>query len=228
MGEELNLHHQLSGTGRSNAPGRRGKDRVARALALAALLLPFVGSCSSGGTGTAPTPAAPSGDNGLFTLNSGAGGQPQAGGEVLATIELSAPSRPSYVVRATIPVPPGTFPRPDGKLPLAIRDVNGFVVPTQVEIVSRYANSADGADVVEVLGRVQRPAGVAAGTKIRYDVVDHLHPSSKLPIKKDVLGLISRPGSVLLVARDVFGNEYRFDAFDGVRDVPSHNSVNRA
>jgi hypothetical protein len=181
---------------------------------------------SSGGTGTAPTPAAPSGDNGLFTLNSGAGGQPQAGGEVLATIELSAPSRPSYVVRATIPVPPGTFPRPDGKLPLAIRDVNGFVVPTQVEIVSRYANSADGADVVEVLGRVQRPAGVAAGhqdpLRRRRPPAPQLEaPDQEGRARPDLpprLGAARRPA-------DVFGNEYRFDAFDGVRDVPSHNSV---
>ncbi len=225
MGEELKLHNQLSGTGRPSELGRSGKERVARALALAALLLPFTGSCSSGGTGTAPAPAAPSGDNGLFTLNSGAGGQPQAGGDVLAKIELSAPSQASYVVRATVPVPPGTFPRADGKLPLAIRDASGFVVPTQMEIVSRYANEADGADVVEVLGRVQRPAGVTPGTKIRYDVVDHLHVNSKLPIKKDVLGLISRPSSVLLVARDVFGNEYRFDAFDGVRDTAQQNYV---
>ena len=49
-----------------------------------------------------------------------------------------------------------------GLIPFGIRDAAGLVVLAQLEIVSRYANQADGADVVELLARVSREAAVAA------------------------------------------------------------------
>ncbi|MBM3990531.1 MAG: hypothetical protein FJ298_05915 [Planctomycetes bacterium] len=159
----------------------------------------------------------------MSTSGATAGGQ--TGGAIVAALQLTVPSPSSYVVRGTVPVPKGTFPRADGKIPLSIRDIDGFVAPTQMEIVSRYPNDADGADVVEVLARVRRPVGVAAGTKVRYDVVQHLHANGKLTAKKAVLDLLALRDQVAVVAKDVFGNEYRFYPFDGVRTAPVANSV---
>lgn len=188
--------------------------------AVCALAIGIAWSCSAG----TKSPTQPS-DPGPFTIGSEAGGANQVGGAVVAELQLSAPNSSSFVLHGTLPVPKGTFPRADGKLPLSIRDSSGFVVPTQIEIVSRYPDDADGADVIEVIGRVTLPQGAAAGSKISYEVVDHLHGVTKLPIKKDVLQLLTRDSSVLVVATDVFGNEYRFDPFDGIRDTPAQNSV---
>ena len=188
---------------------------------LLVLALPLAAACSSGAGGSDDVPV----DPGPYVLSSDATSNSATGGEVLATLQMTVPTPSSYVVRGTIPVPKGTFPRADGRIPLSIRDIDGLVVPTQMEIVSRYPNDADGADVVEVLARVRRPVGVAAGTKVSYQVVDNPHLDVKLPIKKDVLDLLGMRDSVVVSAKDVFGNEYRFYPLDGVRSAPVSNTV---
>ena len=210
----------LVGESNTHATGQATSRRSWRTYVLA-LALPFAAACSSGSGGGSTAPA----DSGPMMLTSGATTAPETGGEVLASLQLTVPSPASYIVRGTVPVPKGTFPRADGRIPLSIRDIDGFVVPTQVEIVSRYPNDADGADVVEVLARVRRPVGVAAGTKVRYDVVDHPHTDTKLTAKAEVLNLLAQRDQVSLVAKDVFGNEYRFYPLDGVRSAPVANSV---
>lgn len=208
------------GESNTNVTGRATSGLSWRTCLLA-LALPLAAACSSGSAGT----EAPATSGEPLMLTSGATAGPETGGEVVASLQLTVPSPASYVVRGTVPVPKGTFPRADGRIPLSIRDIDGFVVPTQMEIVSRYPNDADGADVVEVLARVRRPVGVPAGTKVRYDVVDHPHTDTKLSAKAEVLNLLAQRDQVMLVAKDVFGNEYRFYPLDGVRSAPVANSV---
>src|SRR5688572_10137694 len=146
----------------------------------------------------------------LFT-SPGSGGSSATGGAVVAVVELEAPKDTPFVLRATIPVPPGTFPRKDGLLPLALRNADGFVVPTQMQVVSSYASERDGADVVEVLGRVDRPAGSAAGQRVSYQVVQYVHPNGPLPLDPYLVDFLLQPGHAFLVATDVFGHRYQVD-----------------
>ncbi len=143
----------------------------------------------------------------------------------VAALELGAPSIPSFVLHGTIPVPKGTYPRADGLVPFSILDVNGAKVPTQVEIVSRYPNDADGADVVEVLGRVNLAPNTAAGTRVTYEVIDDPHAPVKFAANKPVLGMLSQPGTMLLVAEDCFGNQYTLDLVSDSRMRYSNGSL---
>jgi hypothetical protein len=145
------------------------------------------------------------------------GGPPIEGGTLLAELEIEAPTRSTFLLHGCIPVPPGTFPRADGLLPLAIRGPNGFIVPTQVEVVSSYAHPSQGADVVEVTGRVGLPSGVAAGEKVVYEVVYEPHEPGDVWLSQDVLALVNDPGKVLLRAEDVFGNVYEADILSNLR-----------
>jgi hypothetical protein len=138
------------------------------------------------------------------------------GGKRVATLELLAPPTQNFVVRGTVPVPKGSYPRLDGLEPFSIQDWDGTVVPTQVESVSLYPNDANGADVVEVLARVAMPPGTVADTILRYAVVEDPHPEGSLPLQDDVMQLITNPGMVFVVAEDCFGHEYTLDLFADV------------
>jgi hypothetical protein len=209
----------LGGVGRGLTPvcKRSWAGALARALALAiaAACSSAVDRAGSGGGG----------GDGIFTTSSGSGGGGQVtGGPVVALMELSAPAQSEFILHGTLPVPRGTFPRADGKLPFSVRNADGYVVPTQIEIVSRYPRDADGADVIEILARVDRPAGVAPGARIRYSVVQHIHPSGKLPVMPSVLALLSAPGSVALTATDCFGHQYTVDLLKDMRaQTPGSN-----
>jgi hypothetical protein len=139
----------------------------------------------------------------------------------VAELELNAPRTSPFVLRGTFPVPKGTYPRADGKEPFSIRNYDGLVVPTQVEITSLYPDAKDGADVVEVIARVDVPPGAAPDSRIRYEVVSDPHKEGKLPVKQAVLDLASAPGQVLLVGDDVFGNRYTLDLLADVRSTAS-------
>ncbi|HVS19668.1 MAG TPA: hypothetical protein VMT18_13775 [Planctomycetota bacterium] len=139
------------------------------------------------------------------------------GGTILAALELEAGTQQQFVLHGTIPVPPNTFPREDGLLPLSLRGPNGFVVPTQVSVVSRYADDAAGADVVEVSGKVGLPEGAAPGKKITYTVVWDPHQPSAVPLNGQVAALLASAGAVKLRATDVFGHVYERDLFDDLR-----------
>ena len=141
------------------------------------------------------------------------------GAQVVGKFELGAPDVSSFVLRGTLPVPPGTFPRPDGKHPFGVVDANGATVPAQCEIVSRYPVDAKGADVVELLARVQRPAGVQPGARITYNVVSFPHTPSVLTPTPAVASLFAAPGLVTLRAKDVFHHEYRADLLRGMDGV---------
>lgn len=101
-------------------------------------------------------------------------------------------------------------------------DYDGTVVPAQVETVSRYADDAAGADVIEVLARVRRDPAVPPGTRVTYEVQysplaavaspgsagsEDLH-SGATPIPADLEGLLSNPANLRVISTDVFGHEY--------------------
>jgi hypothetical protein len=204
----------------NSALGRRGSRAGRLSIAgswIGAATLALAAACTGGGRGGSA--AMPD----TFTLENEAGGN-VVGGATYAELELTAPAQDEFVLRGTVPLPPGVFPRADGKIPFSIRDGSGYVVPTQVEIVSRYPDASDGADVVEVLARVARPSSTVPGQKIRFPLVAHVHGQGKLPIKKGVLELLTKPQRAMLVARDVFGHEYRIDLFEGIRDSSSPSS----
>lgn len=192
------------------ACGPRGLRSSLAALGATALLV--ASGCSAGGGGL----AGPSDELFADPTKSGSS-NPGPGGAVVAELALDAPTRSSFVLHGTVPVPPGTFPRPDGKIPFSIRNADGNVVPTQVEVVSRYPDDADGADVLEVIGRVDLPAGVQAGQRVSYQVVDDPHPIGPLPIDQQLVKFLLTPGNVLLEAEDVFGNSYQVDLFENLR-----------
>jgi len=204
------------------AVARRGAEKVRSPRALAttsivlALALAAGAGCSAGTRGAAA-------GGGLFSSpDSGGNAPPGPGGAVVAELELEAPTQSPFVLRGTVPLPPRTYPRPDGMTPLAVRNIDGNVVPTQLEIVSRYAAGSEGADVVEVLARVDLPPGTAPGQRVRYQVVEYSHPSGPLPIEPELVKFLMSRGNALLVAEDVFGNRYELDLFENLRAFSSH------
>jgi hypothetical protein len=190
-------------------------------LAIAAAL--SIGAACSTGVGSQT-----GGSNSLFDAQPDAGGgNGGPGGPVVAVLELTTPTQAQFVLHGTVPVPKGTFPRADGKVPFSVRNITGTVVPTQVEIVSRYPDDSDGAAVIEVLARVDRPTNAVVGGKVQYQVVENPHPVGKLPIKQEVLSLLTKPAGTLLVATDVFGHQYTVDLFKNIRaQSPGVNLVN--
>lgn len=146
----------------------------------------------------------------------GAGhGRAQVQGETVAVLELAAPTVQEFILRGTAPLPPGVFPRADGRSPFKIRSADGTLVPAQVERVSSYALTSDGADVVEVMARVRRSSTVAPGSFIRFDVVFDPHVDAPVQLAPRVASLRALPESIVLRTRDVHGNVYRTDLAAG-------------
>ncbi|MBL8857406.1 MAG: hypothetical protein JNL28_02730 [Planctomycetes bacterium] len=132
-------------------------------------------------------------------------------GRTVARVELFPPADAEFVLQATIPIPRGTFPRADGFSPFAIRDVDGTLVPTQTELVSRYAVDSEGADVVEIAARVARPPTLPLGGVMNYDVVFSPHAPSPIAIHPAVTEFLNTDRALLFKARDVYGNIYMLD-----------------
>lgn len=145
------------------------------------------------------SPAGPDSQSGLAALN---------GGAEVARLVLEAPSSREFVLRGTVPVPRGTYPRPDGAVPFAIQDTDGRLVPAQVEVVSRWPDEGSGADVVEVLARVRRPEGAPVGSRTEYAVYAAPHARAAFEVHPAVDEVLRPAARVRLSARDVFGNEY--------------------
>ncbi len=140
---------------------------------------------------------------------------------VIAQMEIGAPASTSFVLHGTLPVPAGTYPRADHKLPFALIDSDGSLVDTQIEQVTSYPKDTDGADVIEVIGRVKTPANTAVGTRLIYKVVDCVHARSPRVPSPIVDGLLLSPGSVMIVAKDCFGHTYGTDLSPGTGPLPS-------
>ena len=145
---------------------------------------------------------------------------PAAAQTTVARLQVLQPDHSPYTLRGTFPVPKGLFPRPDGLLPWAIQSTAGNTVPSQIEVVSRYANAADGADVVEIQARVNHPSGTSGGQKVTFNVVEFLHPPRRVRPPLSIATLHATPGQVVLGSADVFGHEYDLDLIhntDGVK-----------
>ncbi len=140
---------------------------------------------------------------------------------VIARLAVGVPSTREFVLRGTIPVPRGTFPRSDGLSPFRIRDMDGTLVRTQTEIVSRYADEASGADVIEVLARVRRPDDPPPGVLLEYDVVASPHDPGVFERSDVVDEVLLGSAQLRLTARDVFGNRYTAELTGGNATVRS-------
>lgn len=136
----------------------------------------------------------------------GAGGA--ADGEVVAEMILYLPQASEFVLHGTLPVPPGTCAPGDVDVPLSVLDHDGLPAPTQVEVVSRYPDPADGADVVEILARVHRPPAAKPGRRFIYQVVLESQPAGQAAPHPDVAALLDDSGALQLRATDVFGHAY--------------------
>ncbi len=188
-------------------------------LLLGGSLAACVGRGGDGITGTTSS----SGEDG------GAPAAPLATGAVVTELETRSPSEATFVLRGTIPVPPGIYPRSDGLGAFTIHDFDGTPLETQTEIVGRYPNDADGADVVEVLARVRRNPTYAQGSQVRYEVRNTPRPARTAPgtagvqdlsqgpeaLAPIVQGFLADPLAIEITAYDCFGNAYVVHPLDG-------------
>ncbi|NOT30687.1 MAG: hypothetical protein HOP15_09605 [Planctomycetes bacterium] len=138
----------------------------------------------------------------------------------VAVLETRAPDVSRFLLRATVPLPPGIFPRADGQNPLTVLDFDGAPLRTQIELVSRYPAEADGADVVEVLAQVRRDPALAPGALAQYAVIARaqagpLPHGAVEPLPDVVRALLQDPSGIEIAAWDCFGNQYVSRPFDG-------------
>jgi len=142
---------------------------------------------------------------------------PASEGTIVARLETTTTNQTEFILRGTVPVPPRTYPRVDGRDPFVVLDRDGTPLPTQTELVSRYANDADGADVVEVLAKVHSDPLLGPGSLVSYPV--RLSPSPALPGPgtldvEDLLATQSLPTNVVNLVRDLDGIEIAtYDCF---------------
>lgn len=137
-------------------------------------------------------------------------------GRVVAEISLAAPEDQVFILEATLPVPPGTYMAGQTRIPLAYM-VGRNEVTTQLEVVSWYPDPEDGADVVELIGRVQRPDGAQPGDEIEFSVVETDLTSQPFVASQHVDRLLTTPGALRLTANDLHGNGYSVDLLAKVR-----------
>ncbi|MBL8863340.1 MAG: hypothetical protein JNK02_15200 [Planctomycetes bacterium] len=199
---------------------------IAAALAAACAL----SACTFDGGEESPSSAqGPSGGNGVVD-----DGPPPAladlaaPGDVVGSLEVVIPAITPFVVRGTLPVPARTHVEPSTSVPFQLRGPDGVVALAQIETVTRWPRAADGADVVQVLARVDRPASAAPGARVRYDVVYQPHGAGSTLPSVHVESLLSEPGALRLLARDVFGHAYEADLWaDGRGLTDSARSLKR-
>ena len=126
----------------------------------------------------------------------------------VANVAMGAPRVRDFVLRATIPVPRGTYPRSDNLIPLAVEDFDGTLVPTQIDVVSWYPGHPLDADVVEVIAKVHRPPNTPAGGRLTYRVFHAPHNPGVTIVSNAVESLLNTANALQIRARDAFGNAY--------------------
>ncbi|MCB9913545.1 MAG: hypothetical protein H6828_00180 [Planctomycetes bacterium] len=196
----------------SRPPGAR-----ARALALCALL----GATACARLAPVDEDAAPPQTTALTV------GAPYAVGDELAVVELETPQHARFLLRATVPLPPGLFPRPDGRAPFSFEGPDGRRFHAQNEIVTRYPVDAQGADVVEVAAWVELPPAALSAPRTVFSVVWDPHPVRHSRVAPAVRALLDAPHAVALEARDVFGHRYATELLAPLADGGSGGQVLR-
>ena len=137
-------------------------------------------------------------------------------GDEVGSLELSAPSTTTFVLHGTLPVPRHLY-TPGGDSPFVLRDTSGNVVQAQTEVVSWYADEADGADVVELIAEVTRPPASAPGDRLRYAVLWQPGPEASAQVDPQVEALLATPNALVLRTQDVFGHSYEADLLADLR-----------
>ena len=163
------------------------------------------------GNGT-PYPAPDFGEDNQPSL-----AQLSAVGDVVARVETVLGQQDTFLLRATLPVPPATLRRGATDAPFAVRGADGVVKPTQVTIVSLRARDTDGADVVEVAALVDRPPGASVGSRVQYDVVRTAGSAGAFVGAPVSTALVATTGTVRLRTRDLHGNLYEADLLADIR-----------
>lgn len=144
-------------------------------------------------------------------------------GAIVGGFYVDPPSVSPTLIRATLPVPPGTFD-PEGAInPLRLLLLDGTPLPTQIESVALHPGVGEGAAVVELIGQLTTlppPGGPLVVLVQRWDsarplppaqptVADFLGVTQALP--SPIISLLNNPGQVHIAAEDVFGNLYWMD-----------------
>lgn len=145
----------------------------------------------------------------LSTTPSGQGPRRRVVGELATRV----PPHSEFMLRGTLPIPPGRYPRLDGNNPFAILDHDGTLRFAQVEVVSRYPSEADGADVVELIAVVHRDPALPVGAPTSYRVIHSPTlgmdpPPGPRGVPEAVDELILDPTGIEIAAYDCFGNRY--------------------
>ncbi len=178
-----------------------------------------LGGCTQNESLTGGSPGnGPGGGNGVVDDGPPATlGELASIGDVVGTLEVAAPSITPFTLRGTLPVPAASYVEPSSSVPFKVRQPDGTLIAAQVATVTRWPRAGDGADVVEILAQVERPAGVAPGARVRYDVVYDPHGPGVCHPSLQVDELLATPEALLMRTRDVFGNEYRADLYADAR-----------
>jgi hypothetical protein len=201
----------------------------APALALALCAGAALAACGSGSSGFSGPPQGPFGGGGpSFGEDGGDPAPPLSTGATVTWLETQLAGLDTFVLRGTIPVTPGTYPRSDGLQPFTIYDFDGTPLETQTEVVSRFANAADGADVVEVVARVRKDPLLAADDYARYRVRQSPRPAGPVAgtpgiedlnapqvTTPNVQTLLANATGIEIATYDVYGNKYVCHPLDG-------------
>ncbi|MFT5463093.1 MAG: hypothetical protein ACI8QS_001979 [Planctomycetota bacterium] len=150
-------------------------------------------------------------------------------GALAAELEVSLPVNDSFILSGTFPIPKGVMLSTSTEVPYQIADYDGTLLDTQVEIVTRYPESNDGADVVEVIARVRRDPSLSSGMRAHYQVfrsnqakrpdpgaagVEDLQ-DGPVAVPSTVRDLLDDPRAIRVSATDCFGNEYSVYPLEG-------------
>lgn len=203
-----------------------------RAVALAPLvgLLCLTQACSSGaGAPDIENPTQGPGDDG--------GGSPPGGtfdppappeqipvepGDRVGVLTVPIPDADEFTLRGTLPLYRGLWDGDPSVLPFEVRDHDGTPLTTQVEVVSRFPDPADGVDVVEIIARVHAAPSAAEGDHADYDVIWRPRPGNasstkSIELLRDVETLdptihklLGDTDNIIVRARDAFGHSYTF------------------
>ncbi|MHC4262965.1 MAG: hypothetical protein ACYSWX_10620 [Planctomycetota bacterium] len=147
---------------------------------------------------------------------------PPAAGQTVGLLETVVPDATEFTLRGTLPLQPNVFGDASPNYTLSLVDADGNTVPTQVEVVGRFADDSLGADVVELIARMPRPAGAVTGERVQFEVVS-VDNGAAVPspasqsvaalegteaIPNSIQALLDNAQSITLDVNDVFGHSY--------------------